>query len=599
MAKDKGFFKELFRGEKYRNFRFVAKYVVIWIVLCLFLLNYLGRDYFLQERHWLTYKSSQEVQRYASQLREKAHDTGLNYAQDKALIDYTAHKLNAYGTTLSDSGVSAATVVWVDDRGIYTDEIKDEVFLVIAPAEEGGDEIVRYCPKRYVQNLWDETLGVRKNSDTAWVDTYPSNGWTFKVTEYDINENEFRPVTVVAKYYKNNVLIETKNITCSCPADGKKFERVTNASENKLLFTHDSENWEKAEYGELTAMLFPIIGSTGVLYPIFWDVRYGSITNEEEIPVVANTYLLSKQIAIGDNLFNIPFTFLPGDISFAYNEKLVDAEGDKITIATRVLAPNALADTRKMLFTNMSAYGILLAAIITVIAMLRYRKLYSQRAKSEFHRTLVNSMAHDLKTPLMIMQGFGENLVENVHTEKREYYAGQILDNVKYLNGLIDKNLDLAKQKSIEVNRVGVFLMDIAENSQKRYEELLKEKKLTIKKIGDTYVHGDPTLLQTVMDNLIGNAVKYAPEGDEIVLQGETYNFRVVNKADINYGKNINSLLEPLEMGDESRLAGKGTGLGLSIANSIVAEHGWRIKLGYDKKNKIFAVNIKIPRSRK
>ena len=36
-----------------------------------------------------------------------------------------------------------------------------------------------------------------------------------------------------------------------------------------------------------------------------------------------------------------------------------------------------------------------------------------------------------------LMQGFGENLKENVHTEKREYYADQILENVAYLNGLV------------------------------------------------------------------------------------------------------------------------------------------------------------------
>ncbi|MBR6018938.1 MAG: hypothetical protein IK055_01815 [Lachnospiraceae bacterium] len=51
-------------------------------------------------------------------------------------------------------------------------------------------------------------------------------------------------------------------------------------------------------------------------------------------------------------------------------------------------------------------------------------------------------------------------------------------------------------------------------------------------------------------------------------------------------------------MGDESRTTGKGTGLGLSIANTIVEQHGWKMKLSYDRMRQIFTCTIKVPKRR-
>ena len=83
-----------------------------------------------------------------------------------------------------------------------------------------------------------------------------------------------------------------------------------------------------------------------------------------------------------------------------------------------------------------------------VLAWFSYRRLYSLGAKNGLYKSLINSMAHDLKSPLMVMQGFCENLAENVHKEKKEYYAEQVLNNANYLNELMDKNVNLSMKNA-------------------------------------------------------------------------------------------------------------------------------------------------------
>ena len=613
----------MFFGKKYHIVRYVTGYAVLWLILCLVLTNKYGQSWYDERLALQEYRVTHQFEEELATFRETARLRDMTEASRKVYILYEMQRLTALATTMSDRDVRTCASYYnvgydletYGDRNAYLvifgDDGRRRVLITLengttVSCDDGSDretrikenvDVVRCCDAMFLRNLWDETLGVKKSRDTAWMSASSRTGWTFEMLDGYLSESEFLPGNVRATYYENGEAVEEKVIAFTYKKNGKTYEYVDKLPENRLLFPEDSINWKTDPQSEFYGMMHPVSGHTGVLYPMFYTPHYSD--ERYEVPILCNLALVQKRFVLFGQIIDKPFGYFPGDVAAAYNEKITDAAGNESSMVVNAYLTGMLAGQKDEVIARLRIYYIAMALLIALIAFIRYRRVYSLRAKNQFHKSLINSMAHDLKTPLMIMQGFSENLAENVHEEKREYYATQIQENISRLNGLIDKNLDLAVRGENEISNIGFFAMDLVNDSEKRLGELLEQKKLTLKKIGDTRMHGDPELMQTVVDNLIGNAVKYAPEGDTITVYGDMYTFRVTNRASLTYGKNINQLLEPLEMGEESRTSGQGTGLGLSIANGIVHEHGFRMKLSYDRKNHEFTCMIRIPRWKK
>ena len=620
-GKIKEFLRDFCKGERFYPIRYGLKYVAVWLVLCLVITNVYGEQMFELQREFKTNSLTQDIEQQLSVLRETARTQDLTTADNKLLVKYTMQQLDAYTAQYAKGAVRTGTSYWSSGSTDHTHEDDDAYLVVIG--DDGrtedlqplvlGDLVVYFdandhsnaikenvnkyytCPRKYLKELWDETIGVRKNTDSAWRKTEKRNGWKFKLVDGYLAGTEFRPGRVHAMYFENGTIVEEKDVTLNVPSNDN-FEYVKEFTLNELRIPGDVDDWQTESKKEQYDARYPIHGDLKAIYPLYFNPRWSD--DEYEIPIAVHSYLLTTEFVLFGRTINVPFSYRSGDFAYTYREYLTDAKGQESEITLRFTAPGMLAEYNSVVFGHLFIHYIVLGLLIGLLAFRRYRRMFSLRTASRFHKTLINSMAHDLKTPLMIMQGFGENLAENVHSEKREYYAGQILDNVKYLNGLIDKNLDLAKNDDVSVTRTGMFIMNLVEAAENRYQELLNGKNLTIRKEGDMLVHGDKALLQTVVDNLIVNAIKYSPEGSEILVYVKKQTINVSNTASLSYAKNINKLLEPLEMGDESRTTGKGTGLGLSIANTITEQHGWKMKLSYDRMRQVFTCTIKVPRRR-
>ncbi|MCR5205723.1 MAG: HAMP domain-containing histidine kinase [Lachnospiraceae bacterium] len=309
-----------------------------------------------------------------------------------------------------------------------------------------------------------------------------------------------------------------------------------------------------------------------------------------------NNYFVLRAKIDGTNPFSgikVPFSELKGDMFFGYVSILEGVSGERLKVMLFGIIKNGLGREMKNFFRSMVPVYIGLAVFFLVLAWYWLKSFYSLEGKSRFHRSLINSMAHDLKTPLMIMQGFSENLKDNIHREKHGYYAAQIVENAQYLEGLINKNIEVSNKPNPDPeNRDVVHLSELIKKAESRYKERLEDKNLEIKQEGVSFLEGDPGIIGILVDNLISNAIKYSFEGETIEVFGTVRYFTIKNKAELHYNKNLKYLLDPLEMGDESRTLGAGTGLGLSIANGIAQERGWKMKLSYDTKNKIFTCKV-------
>jgi len=303
-------------------------------------------------------------------------------------------------------------------------------------------------------------------------------------------------------------------------------------------------------------------------------------------------------------IFSEFISSLRGDLYVNYYNVISNSyTGETLEVIVSCVIPGALSEFGKTFLSRMIfvCFGIFL--FFASIIFFNYRRIHSAQAKSIFYRSLVNSMAHDLKSPLMVMQGYCENLKENVHTEKKDYYADQVLDNIQYLNTLMDRNLyHTRKRESEEAEPMpatpDIYLMDLVNTAIERQQNLLQEKNIRVIRSGDTALAGDKETLSLVVENIIGNAAKYTLENGLIEISGTEYAFFVSNTTKLTYKKNLQQLLNPLEMGEESRTAGSGTGLGLAIANGIIQGYGGKIKLSYNKKANRFTCFVKLGRAR-
>lgn len=210
---------------------------------------------------------------------------------------------------------------------------------------------------------------------------------------------------------------------------------------------------------------------------------------------------------------------------------------------------------------------------------------------------LLDNMSHELVTPLNSVIGFSELLAEGAAgglNEAQAQYVGHIVASGRRLLGLVNDVLDLAKIEGGHLHLepqaidLGALLAEIAQplavQAQGRGIALRAEVEL-----GLPPVEMDPPRLRQVVFNLLGNALKFTPEGGDVTLSaaawhGATGNGRPavrVTVTDTGIGiapgdrERVFDAFEQLDASYGRRQ--QGSGLGLAIARRLVELHGGRI----------------------
>ncbi|MCR5086588.1 MAG: HAMP domain-containing histidine kinase [Lachnospiraceae bacterium] len=221
-------------------------------------------------------------------------------------------------------------------------------------------------------------------------------------------------------------------------------------------------------------------------------------------------------------------------------------------------------------------------AVYLLTALICWRRIVKDKAKyamEDYQRNLTNRLAHDIKTPLMAIGGYAENIKEvDLTEEETNRYLDAILKNVGFTDSVINRTLFLntmedrgrGKAEMIEVGAV-------AAESLKKYEPLLEQKGITYRVEGSATIKADRTTFESIVENLVSNAVKYTPENGAIKVNMDGRRLAVTNtvKGKIDVG----TLTTPFARGEEARSNPDGSGLGLSIAEQAAAMNGFSLKL--------------------
>lgn len=223
---------------------------------------------------------------------------------------------------------------------------------------------------------------------------------------------------------------------------------------------------------------------------------------------------------------------------------------------------------------------------------IRLKELIDSRlAYEEDIKGLISNISHDLKTPLTAIKGYAEGLIDGVADtpERQEKYLKTIMTKANDMSILVD---ELAFYTQIDCNTIPYNFdkIRLREYFNDCIEELSLE--LEIKKIqmqyensafSDTEVVADAEQLKRVINNIIGNAVKYMDKeaawihirllesGNFVQVEIED-NGIGIPKADLPY------IFDRFYRADASRNSRKGgSGLGLAISKKIIEDHGGKI----------------------
>jgi heavy metal sensor kinase len=212
--------------------------------------------------------------------------------------------------------------------------------------------------------------------------------------------------------------------------------------------------------------------------------------------------------------------------------------------------------------------------------------------------------AHELKTPLTILQGMLDDAVQHAATgsdEQRSY--GALIEEVQRLKAIVQKLLILshADAGQLALNLEPVDVSAVIESAIEDVGAIAPNLRLEQEITPHVTVQADPDLFKQVIQNLTSNAVKHNTEGGLIRFrlkeQGDRVIFTISNTGapipEVDRGK----IFDRFYRVDKSRSrAVPGSGLGLSLAREIIHAHKGSLRLDADSGN-LISFTLSLPRS--
>ena len=212
------------------------------------------------------------------------------------------------------------------------------------------------------------------------------------------------------------------------------------------------------------------------------------------------------------------------------------------------------------------------------------REYEVDQMKSEF----VSTVSHELRTPLSSVLGFTELMLnKELPAERQKKYLTTIHKEAKRLTQLINDFLDIQRMESGRqtYEMAEIDLLPVLEEMVETFAASSPKHQIKINTcLVQAFISGDENKLRQVLTNMIGNAIKYSPDGGQVTVSvGERYGRLQVDITDQGLGipqEAIGKLFSKFYRIDNSdRRKIGGTGLGLAICKEIMKAHDGSISV--------------------
>lgn len=226
----------------------------------------------------------------------------------------------------------------------------------------------------------------------------------------------------------------------------------------------------------------------------------------------------------------------------------------------------------------------------------------------ESRSSFVANVSHELKTPMTVISGFIDGMLDGTIPEDcYEKYLTIVSDEVKRLSRLVVAMLNMSKIEAGKLTlNLSVFSMrDMFIKTLLGFEKMIDEKNISVEgadELENVFLQADETLINQIIYNLLDNAIKFTSVDGTVTLK-----LKEEKKDCVFSVKNTGKGIEPDKAGlifdrfykvDQSRgLDAKSFGMGLYIVKSIIELHGGTIKVNSEE-NEYCEFEVRIPLKR-
>lgn len=244
--------------------------------------------------------------------------------------------------------------------------------------------------------------------------------------------------------------------------------------------------------------------------------------------------------------------------------------------------------------------GIILAGILLFTLFLKEKKIKKindeikkQNIQLEEHIVskdkFFSILAHNLKNPFWAILGQNRLLEEeynNLDEIERKELISHVGISAKNVYNLFEDLLQWAKSQrsTTGISKKPVLIKELIESSIKPYLMIARNKKINIEIGGDgnVEINADKFMLETVIGNLVDNAIKYSNQNEKIIIDSREMEEQVeISIRDSGAGMSKEKMEKLFKLGEDVSSLGtmneKGTGLGLIICKEFVEKHNGRI----------------------
>ncbi len=255
-------------------------------------------------------------------------------------------------------------------------------------------------------------------------------------------------------------------------------------------------------------------------------------------------------------------------------------------------------------------FGVIFFALIITGLTLNMIFLIREIRRNEQQDAFLNAVTHELKTPIASIRLYLETLKTREVTEekRKEFYEVMLSDSNRLLT-TVEQVLQASRTKdrnrllNISEIELGKLLKECIAIIKSRYN--LNDEIKLIEAAKNIVISGDYAELQTVLTNILDNAVKYSKDEIKILVKLTEFNkkFTEILIKDSGVGIAPNQLKRVFNrfyrVPNISTQKAKGTGLGLYISRSIIKKHGGNIFVESKGEDKGTTFIVRLPKMEK